>query len=394
MVATKMSTQRKSKLQALAKLMNRQSEITFPINRPLLDCFDLAINPEQTDFLLKMGTEPRTYEQVAAISGMAQGEFKEFFDTLLKKGLVWPQIHKPGEERYTLPAILLGWFELQLCKGEETPEEKEFAKAVDRLFQSWRDLNIFPLRPIQNLLMRRTSPFQSIAAITQPSATGKKRRLEVNQAVEDTESKIYPTQSVHELIEQYGSENAIALIHCFCRQWRKMANESCRLDVPSESCLVLGDFTEYIVKYGFGRYATKQEALEKVKEAQKAGVVHTVFHERDDTKLPRAAICNCCWDCCGVFGSYNRGIFPLHFKCYFIARIPDVSLCTGCGTCEKHCPVNAISIVDKISVIQEKKCIGCGQCAFQCPEGAVMLDPCERSVMLPLQKKSEVRIPS
>jgi len=394
MVATKISPERKRKLQALARLMNKQSEITFPISGPLLDCFDLVINPEETDFLLKMATEPRTYEQAAAISGMTGTEFKDFFDTLRKKGLVWPQVHKAGGELYTLPPILLGWFELQLCRGEETPDEEAFAKAVDRLFQSWRDLNVFPLRSFQNLLMRRTSPFQSIAAITQPAGTGKKRCLEVNQAVEDAESRIYPTQSVHELIEQYGNEEAIALIHCFCRQWRKMTHESCRLDVPSESCLVLGDFTEYIVKYGFGRYVTKQEALEKVKEAQKAGVVHTVFHERDDTKLPRAAICNCCWDCCGVFGSYNRGILPLHFKCYYIARIPDVSLCTGCGKCEKYCPVNAITVVDGISVIQENKCIGCGQCVFQCPEGTVTLEYYERSVMLPLQKKSEARISS
>ena len=103
-------------------------------------------------------------------------------------------------------------------------------------------------------------------------------------------------------------------------------------------------------------------------------------------------ICSCCWDCCGVFGSYNRGIIPLKFKSYVEAQIVEESLCKGCRTCEKLCPVEAIVVDDGRSHVNAAKCIGCGQCELQCPQGVIRMVPKERVVMLPLQKRSEARI--
>ena len=117
-----------------------------------------------------------------------------------------------------------------------------------------------------------------------------------------------------------------------------------------------------------------------------------MFHESENVDTPEVAICNCCWDCCGVLGSYNRGILPLYFKSYYQAQISDHSLCTGCGTCEEHCPVGAITVIEDISHINIEKCIGCGQCEFQCPEDIITMIPKEREVFLPIQKRSEARI--
>jgi hypothetical protein len=48
-----------------------------------------------------------------------------------------------------------------------------------------------------------------------------------------------------------------------------------------------------------------------------------------------------------------------------------IKKCIGCGSCEKVCPVNAISIVEKKSVIDKKTCIGCASCIAACPYGAM-----------------------
>ena len=45
--------------------------------------------------------------------------------------------------------------------------------------------------------------------------------------------------------------------------------------------------------------------------------------------------------------------------------------CTGCGTCIKWCPVNAISIEGGKAVISADKCIGCGECTVACKTGAI-----------------------
>ena len=49
----------------------------------------------------------------------------------------------------------------------------------------------------------------------------------------------------------------------------------------------------------------------------------------------------------------------------------NAASCTGCAQCVKWCPEDAITIVEKIAVIDDKKCIGCGQCLSVCRFSAV-----------------------
>lgn len=56
--------------------------------------------------------------------------------------------------------------------------------------------------------------------------------------------------------------------------------------------------------------------------------------------------------------------------------LPEISLdsCTGCGFCEKYCPVNAVEMQQKKPVIvKPNDCVYCGICEEFCPTGAVSL---------------------
>ncbi|MBR3149119.1 MAG: 4Fe-4S binding protein [Eubacterium sp.] len=48
----------------------------------------------------------------------------------------------------------------------------------------------------------------------------------------------------------------------------------------------------------------------------------------------------------------------------------DSSKCTGCTTCLKHCPTEAIRIKDGHAVINDSRCIDCGECIRMCPHKA------------------------
>ena len=47
--------------------------------------------------------------------------------------------------------------------------------------------------------------------------------------------------------------------------------------------------------------------------------------------------------------------------------------CTGCGFCARHCPVDAIEVVDRRAQMDTGRCIRCYCCHELCPETAVML---------------------
>ena len=48
----------------------------------------------------------------------------------------------------------------------------------------------------------------------------------------------------------------------------------------------------------------------------------------------------------------------------------DLSRCTGCTTCLKHCPTEAIRIVDGHAKINTGRCIDCGICIKICQNKA------------------------
>ena len=48
----------------------------------------------------------------------------------------------------------------------------------------------------------------------------------------------------------------------------------------------------------------------------------------------------------------------------------DEARCTGCTTCLRHCPTEAIRIRDGHAVINTDRCIDCGECIRNCPQKA------------------------
>ncbi len=390
---TKRTKERENSLKKLAGLMNTRHQNPYPLSEPLLDCMDIVLTTEEVDFLIEMGTEPYTYEQAVSRTSMSKDRFRDFYNGILRKGYAWPHDTPDEGQWYKLPGFMLGAFEVYLADGQETPEKKEFARCLDALLKSFGELNKFPTRNFFNAQVKKSKPHQSILVPGGKAENDDRgQTIAVGKAIDAEPARVYPTKTVQELIEKQGDDQSIAVIHCFCRQYHKMVDKACSFDHPPQSCIAIGSLGRFAVQYGTGRYLSKPEALELVRELQSKGAVHQVFHQDEDINNPEIAICNCCWDCCGVLGSYNRGIIPLNLHAYFEAQLPDESLCNGCATCAEYCPVQAITIEEDLCRIDREKCIGCGQCELQCSQDAIRMVENERTVFLPLVKKSEARI--
>lgn len=385
------SKEREKKLRTLAKLFNKQSVNPPPIIKDILYCLDIAISTEEADFLIKVGENRYSYDQLRSLVDIPEELFLPFFERIRHKGMLNTKYDENGERTFKLFAMIpSGWFDdTYLSDGEESPEKKEFAYHFDQATKKLEKLNFFPLRPIVDLYSRKTMQnVNTIATIKPPEAAS--RVIKIEQVVESPPSKVFPSYGVNELIEKYG--DSIGVKYCFCRQWRKFVDDPCDFDQPSESCISFGNQTKKYLETGIGRAITKEEAYQIVRDAQEKGAVHMVYYAEEDLNNPEVAVCNCCWDCCGVFRLYHTGAQPLLIKAYYYAELQDEAICSNCGDCVDYCPVNAISQSGGEAVIHKEKCIGCGQCEYQCPEDAIQLVLQEREVYLPIQKKSECRL--
>jgi len=64
----------------------------------------------------------------------------------------------------------------------------------------------------------------------------------------------------------------------------------------------------------------------------------------------------------------------------------DFDLCTGCGTCVDHCPMDVIRLdeqTNKAVVTYLRDCQSCFLCEMDCPEEAIYVTP-ERERRIPL----------
>ena len=78
----------------------------------------------------------------------------------------------------------------------------------------------------------------------------------------------------------------------------------------------------------------------------------------------------------GVFKNIGMGLGSRAGKLHMHSAVMpyiDKSTCTGCETCIKNCPADAIALVKGKAEINQKKCIGCAMCVSVCPTRVVQV---------------------
>jgi Pyruvate/2-oxoacid:ferredoxin oxidoreductase delta subunit len=275
-------------------------------------------------------------------------ELKKYLDRIQKKGGIESKI-KNGKIHYANAPLLVGMYEFQL--NRLTPE---FIKDFDE-YTTGKNFGVAFLGT--KLPQMRTIP--------------------VSQSIQP-QHHVSTFDEVTTLLQQ--AEEPFVINECICRKKKSIQGESCKVTDRQDTCLAVGSMAQMVLRSGFGRELSREEALAILELNQKQGLVL----QPSNTEKAEF-ICSCCGCCCGMLRTHKLLPKPLDFWAANFHAVVDRNTCEGCGACVKRCQVGAVSVSGKNqpAAVDLDRCIGCGVCVPGCPTHAITL----------VKKPAEVRPP-
>lgn len=294
----------------------------------------MLFSEDEAELVCNLAFMPRPVEAIAQKAGMPADECGAMLESMAARGVVLSS-EREGVLGYAMLPVMPGLFEFPFMKGERGEFE-------DRLAVLWQSYSPVLGRGLG-------SPGTRLI-----------RAIPVQEEVEN-EPGILTHDMLYDLIDNAKS---MAIAHCACRE----SEREC--DSPREACMIFDDKADFLVERGFARYLTPDEMKEKLREFDRAGLVHQVNNSADKLSL----ICNCCTCCCHLLRAMKDWGNPNVIASSGFVPVLDAELCVECGTCaEERCPMGAAAVTDDGLTYDEDRCIGCGLCVTGCPNEALRL---------------------
>ena len=308
------------------KLMMENSRVL-----PLI--WRVVCNDEEAAIVNRM---PATVDELAREFSKTPGEMQDIIDELFHRGAAFDFV-KNGVTYYRGPRHIVQFHDSTIL----------WAEAPEEMLRLW-------------LEFEETDYPQLLELVTSINLPSFMRVIPIGETIE-TKNQVLSYEDARSMLE---ASTMVAVTTCVCRKLMK------RCDRPLEVCLQLNRGAEYTVKRGTGRRVSVEEALDILKQAREAGLVHMT----ENTSGRSNVLCNCCNCCCEMLrfatNVKTRGVLaPSRYR----ARV-DEETCTACGLCGEICPVEAIAVDQSgVTAVKADACIGCGLCASACPVEAIAL---------------------
>ena len=351
----------------LRRKLNRFT-LRVPKTKKFHKLLELLYTPEEAEILSLFGMpyiDEMRLPRISRKAGKSEDEIQEMFDNLVKKGLLFKRIDKKGKNTYCLAPYIPGIFEFYfMSKAEPAEKMIEVAHVLEDYF-----FETFAPETFNS----STYPFFRVL----PSQKAVEKVIEIGEDV-PAEFQILP----FEIVSQYiSSAKRIAVGICPCRDHAELIDGKARCDKPRDVCMVFERIADYWVEKGIAKYVNQEEAMEVLRKAEEAGLVHSTTNNQLFGPEVPGMICNCCSCCCFVLQGLNkvnrpRGMAQSNFDPVF-----DRELCNICKKCIDLCPTGAIfhhpphtdDLSDNFVYVTLDRCIGCGVCATNCPQNAITL---------------------
>ncbi|MBM4446265.1 MAG: hypothetical protein FJ023_02780 [Chloroflexi bacterium] len=331
----------------LADALNARS-MTYP-SIPCEEFYVLAkelFSPEQAEIASSMPLDPVTDEELASKMKLGDvGRLGKQLEEMADKGLVRVK-ESDGKRLYEFMPLVPGIIELQFIHGRVDERTKRLAQ----LFRSYA-------KALKNLMMTSAPP----ASVDMAAA----RKVSVEEEIHELPT-ILPYDEVMKLID---TTEYIAAGTCVCRHQGDLMDRPC--DRPKDNlCMIFGPSAQFANSHGFVRLLSKEEARQRIDEAEKAGLVHNYANSHDRYL---DLLCNCCGCHCFILRGAKRSPVPSQaFIANWVIAIEN-DACVGCGACIDRCWMEALKMEGDLALRDANRCIGCGICRYVCPTDAMKL---------------------
>jgi NAD-dependent dihydropyrimidine dehydrogenase PreA subunit/DNA-binding Lrp family transcriptional regulator len=288
--------------------------------------------PEEAELALHLTLIPEEPRVIARRARMTTETASERLEEMVKKGLIFRIEPKGKPSKYMASQYVIGIWEYHV-----------------------NDLDV-------GLIHDMNEYIPTLLNVETWKNAPQLRTIPVGRSI-NTDLAVLPYEKAEELVR---AQEKFVVAPCICRREHKMVGKGCKK--PEESCLVFGIGADYYRRNGLGRVIDREEALNILKKADKAGLV---LQPSNAQKIVN--ICCCCGCCCQVLKNLKRYPKPASlFSTPFVAK-SNSNTCEGGGVCVDRCQMEALRLEDDVAVLDVDRCIGCGLCVSTCPTDSITL---------------------
>jgi hypothetical protein len=220
----------------LRSLLDRQP-FGCPPGPGIIEILQVLFSEEEAKVALGLTFTPLKVEVIAKRASVDPSDAAQLLESLANKGVVFGRA-KDGVMRYALqPSVPL--LEASFWKGEHNETNDKLTNLFERYSSA-----------LMTGVGGKTASFM--------------RTIPVQEEIEN-EAGVLPYEKIYELVDH---AKMVAINHCYCREMRNDPN----CGAPREACMTFDAMASFIIERGLGRPLTRDEAKQKIREADKAGL--------------------------------------------------------------------------------------------------------------------------
>ncbi len=342
--------------EALVERLNRFPQ-GVPPSESLYRILGLLFTEREAALVARLPIKPFRAETASRLWELDLATTRDILQGLAERALLL-DVEQDGRSLYTVPPPMAGFLEFSMMRVRDDVDQQVLGKL---LYRYCNEEEAF----VQELFADTGTPLG---------------RGFVHEPVLPPEAQILDYERASEVIRT-ASHRGVS--NCYCRFKMEQVERAC--DAPLDICLTFNSAAESLIKHGFAREVDVAEGLDVLQRAYE----HNLVQIGENSRQGVAFICSCCSCCCEALVAARR--FEMLRPMQTTNFLPEVQTeaCKGCALCARHCPMDAITLVEsaeegratKNPVIDEELCLGCGVCARVCPtHGVVMRKRGERVV--------------